>query len=407
MKKAGGILLAKTDLPEFSSWIESGDLLSGRSNNPWDLDRTPGGSSGGGSAAVAAGLSPLGLGTDLAISVRGPAAQTGIVSLKATHGRGPMTGIWPRAPRRFWHVGRAVEASRAAGDPDDRLQRRARGTTPTASRSCASPARRRRSPAPFVSPRPRTFAGRTERRLTGSGSPSSDPLSVGDTARTPTRRGSRERRARCRRSAERSRNRKPPRRLIGQYDSSLSYWQRHTDMERAMSPAPGRLSENLLRSRRAWSGLVVEVFRLNGDLIEAGDMLVRDLDLTSARWQVLGAIALSPVPLPVAHIARNMGLARQSVQRIVDDIRDDGLVQLEPNPHHRRAPLVAMTPAGVAAYERATERKDLWADVLTEGLSPEAIEAASTVLRTLQQRIGASHGHIASIADATRKETQE
>ncbi len=136
-------------------------------------------------------------------------------------------------------------------------------------------------------------------------------------------------------------------------------------------------------------------------------MLVRDLDLTSARWQVLGAIALSPVPLPVAHIARNMGLARQSVQRIVDDIRDDGLVQLEPNPHHRRAPLVAMTPAGVAAYERATERKDLWADVLTEGLSPEAIEAASTVLRTLQQRIGASHGHIASIADATRKETQE
>jgi aspartyl-tRNA(Asn)/glutamyl-tRNA(Gln) amidotransferase subunit A len=50
-------------------------------------------------------MSPLGLGTDLAISVRGPAAQTGIVSLKATHGRVPMTGIWPRAPRRFWHVG--------------------------------------------------------------------------------------------------------------------------------------------------------------------------------------------------------------------------------------------------------------------------------------------------------------
>jgi aspartyl-tRNA(Asn)/glutamyl-tRNA(Gln) amidotransferase subunit A len=126
MKKAGGILLAKTDLPEFADWIESGDLLSGRSNNPWDLDRTPGGSSGGGSAAVAAGLSPLGLGTEIARSVRGPAAQTGIVSLKATHGRGPMTGIWPRAPRRFWHVGRAVETSRAAGDPDDRLQRRAR-----------------------------------------------------------------------------------------------------------------------------------------------------------------------------------------------------------------------------------------------------------------------------------------
>ena len=105
LKKAGGILLAKTNLPEFSYWIESDNLLSGRSNNPWNLDRTPGGSSGGESAAIAAGMSPLGLGTDLAISVRGPAAQTGIVSLKPTHGRVPMTGIWPRAPRRFWHVG--------------------------------------------------------------------------------------------------------------------------------------------------------------------------------------------------------------------------------------------------------------------------------------------------------------
>lgn len=105
MKQAGAILLAKTNLPEFSYWIESDNLLSGRSNNPWDLTRTPGGSSGGESAAIAAGMSPLGLGTDLAISVRGPAAQTGIVSLKATHGRVPMTGIWPRVPRRFWHVG--------------------------------------------------------------------------------------------------------------------------------------------------------------------------------------------------------------------------------------------------------------------------------------------------------------
>src|SRR6202034_3236103 len=105
MKKAGGILLAKTNLPEFSYGIESDNLLTGRTNNPWNLEMTPGGSSGGESAAIAAGMSPLGLGTDLAISLRGPAAHTGIVSLKATHGRVPMTGIWPREPRRFWHVG--------------------------------------------------------------------------------------------------------------------------------------------------------------------------------------------------------------------------------------------------------------------------------------------------------------
>ena len=105
LKAAGGILLAKTNLPEFSYSTETDNLLTGRANNPWNLDRTPGGSSGGESAAIAAGLSPLGLGTDLAISIRGPAANTGIVGLKATHGRVPMTGIWPRAPRRYWHVG--------------------------------------------------------------------------------------------------------------------------------------------------------------------------------------------------------------------------------------------------------------------------------------------------------------
>jgi aspartyl-tRNA(Asn)/glutamyl-tRNA(Gln) amidotransferase subunit A len=105
LKNAGAILLAKTNLPEFSYSTETDNLLSGRSNNPWNLDRTPGGSSGGESAAIAAGLSPFGLGSDLAISIRGPAAQTGIIGLKATHGRIPMTGVWSRAPRRYWHVG--------------------------------------------------------------------------------------------------------------------------------------------------------------------------------------------------------------------------------------------------------------------------------------------------------------
>jgi aspartyl-tRNA(Asn)/glutamyl-tRNA(Gln) amidotransferase subunit A len=105
VKRAGAILLAKTNLPEFAYWIESDNLLTGRTNNPWNLDRTPGGSSGGESAAIAAGMSPLGLASDLSISLRGPAADTGVAALKATHGRIPMTGIWPREPRRDWHAG--------------------------------------------------------------------------------------------------------------------------------------------------------------------------------------------------------------------------------------------------------------------------------------------------------------
>ncbi|MEU5565038.1 amidase [Micromonospora musae] len=105
MKRAGAILLAKTNLPEFAYWIESDNLLTGRTNNPWDLDRSSGGSSGGESAAIAAGMSPLGIASDLSISLRGPAADTGIAALKPTRGRIPMTGAWPREPRRDWHVG--------------------------------------------------------------------------------------------------------------------------------------------------------------------------------------------------------------------------------------------------------------------------------------------------------------
>ncbi len=105
LKAAGGILIAKTNTPEFSYSVETDNLLTGRTNNPWNLDYTPGGSSGGESAAIAAGMSPLGLGSDVSISLRGPAAHTGIVGFKATHGRVPMTGHWPRVPRRFWHVG--------------------------------------------------------------------------------------------------------------------------------------------------------------------------------------------------------------------------------------------------------------------------------------------------------------
>jgi aspartyl-tRNA(Asn)/glutamyl-tRNA(Gln) amidotransferase subunit A len=104
-KAAGGIPLAKTNIPEFAAWTESDNLVTGRTNNPWNLDRTSGGSSGGESAVIAAGLSSIGIGSDVAISVRGPAACTGIAALKATHGRVPCTGHYSPAMKRYWHAG--------------------------------------------------------------------------------------------------------------------------------------------------------------------------------------------------------------------------------------------------------------------------------------------------------------
>lgn len=105
LKAAGGIVLAKTNVPEFSFARETANSLFGRTLNPWNRDRTPGGSSGGEAAAIAAGLSPIGVGSDVAISIRGPAHFCGIVGLKASHGRIPLTGHWPETLRRYWHVG--------------------------------------------------------------------------------------------------------------------------------------------------------------------------------------------------------------------------------------------------------------------------------------------------------------
>jgi DNA-binding MarR family transcriptional regulator len=141
------------------------------------------------------------------------------------------------------------------------------------------------------------------------------------------------------------------------------------------------------RARAAVTELILEVFRLNGQLLAAGDALVADIGLTSARWQVLGAIALSPVPLPVAHLARNMGLARQSVQRLVGEMNDDGLVEYAPNQHHRRARLVLLTDNGEIAFRAAIARQEPWADGLAAGLTAEAIRTATGTLRRLRRHL--------------------
>ncbi len=102
---------------------------------------------------------------------------------------------------------------------------------------------------------------------------------------------------------------------------------------------------------------------------------------------MLGAIALSPVPLPVAHIARNMGLTRQAVQRLANEVERDGLVRFAPNPHHQRAKLVLLTARGKAAYEAAMKRQRPWASGLADGLSAKEIDGATATLRAIRQRL--------------------
>ena len=142
----------------------------------------------------------------------------------------------------------------------------------------------------------------------------------------------------------------------------------------------------------ALTDLVLAVFRLNGRLLAAGDRLVADLGLTSARWQVLGAIALSPSLQPVAWLARNMGLNRQGVQRIVNEMREDGLVELRPNPHHRRAHLVALTKRGEDAFASASRLQAPWANALAKGISAEELAKTRRLLATLCERLDQESG---------------
>ncbi len=133
--------------------------------------------------------------------------------------------------------------------------------------------------------------------------------------------------------------------------------------------------------------LILEVFRLNGALISAGDALVADLGLTSARWQVLGAIALQEAPAPVVRIAESMGLTRQSVQRVADDLAAEGLVEYAENPNHRRAKLVVLTRAGEMLYAGATRRQAPWAQKLTAGIPAKEIEATQQTLARIRARL--------------------
>ncbi|WP_234050900.1 MULTISPECIES: MarR family winged helix-turn-helix transcriptional regulator [unclassified Xanthobacter] len=137
------------------------------------------------------------------------------------------------------------------------------------------------------------------------------------------------------------------------------------------------------------SRLALEVFRLNGALIAAGDMLVEPLGLTSARWQVLGAITQAEGGLPTAGIARAMGLTRQSVQRVVDDLARLGLVRFAPNPHHKRAKLVQLTPEGRMASAAASARWAPLAEALATAVTVPALDEAAQVLHRLATALAA------------------
>ena len=136
--------------------------------------------------------------------------------------------------------------------------------------------------------------------------------------------------------------------------------------------------------RGAVTELIMRTFQLNGIFLTVGESLSRPAGLTSARWQVLGAVLRSP--LSVAGIARHMGLTRQSVQRIANVLVDDGLAAYLDNPAHRRAKLLTPTDAGRAAIRRIAPTQHAWAQALTDRVGEAQLRQA---LKTLDAVIAA------------------
>jgi len=116
LRRAGAIILGVTNAPELLMAWETDNLLYGRTNSPWDVERTPGGSSGGEAAAIASGMSAGGVGSDGGGSIRVPAHFSGICGLKPTHGRIPTTGHFPASAGPFALVGVVGPMARTAGD---------------------------------------------------------------------------------------------------------------------------------------------------------------------------------------------------------------------------------------------------------------------------------------------------
>ena len=141
LRAAGAIILGNTNVPEFLMAYETDNLLYGRTNNPWDLSRTPGGSSGGEAAAIAAGCSAGGVGSDGGGSIRIPAHYTGICGLKPTPGRIPSTGHFPGSAGPFAQLGVVGPMARTIRDVE-RLFEVMAGTDPGDPASAPVPLRR-------------------------------------------------------------------------------------------------------------------------------------------------------------------------------------------------------------------------------------------------------------------------
>ncbi len=137
---------------------------------------------------------------------------------------------------------------------------------------------------------------------------------------------------------------------------------------------------------QALTELILEIFRVNGELLSAGNRITKPFGLTSARWQIMGAIDEDGQPLTVSQIARRMGLARQGVQRIINDLEELGLITSAANIDHKRAPIFSLSDEGEKVIAKINEAQTSWVNALSSDLAVKQLTDLQTALQTIREQ---------------------
>ena len=126
--------------------------------------------------------------------------------------------------------------------------------------------------------------------------------------------------------------------------------------------------------------IILEIFELSGLLILEGDALTKEFGLTSARWKVLGALAMAN-SATVPDIARTMGLTRQAVQRLANELKKEGLINSQTNPKHKSAKLYTLTPKGNFIFNELEKKQTIWINSIAKKLEADELQLTSSVLK--------------------------
>lgn len=132
----------------------------------------------------------------------------------------------------------------------------------------------------------------------------------------------------------------------------------------------------------------LETFKLNGLLVASGDQLIKELGVTSARWKILGALSYSDNAMTVPDIARTMGQTRQAVQRLVNEMIKDQLLETLDNPKHQRAKLLRLTGKGRDTFNKVMEKQIPWVNAIAQDIQEKDLNSVVATLKYLNNYLG-------------------